>query len=409
MNNCPKCGNPLQEGVKSCPICGTNIDEVKKEEAPAQAAPAPQPAAQPASEPAPAPAQPAAPAPEAKPAESAPAPAAQPAAQPAPVAQPTETTPAQPAPAQAEAPAAVAPVSTAAIAPEVSTVDGGSPIPSIPSSITSAPSDVPLVENTTTKKKKGGSKKILLVLLLLIIAGGGAYYFLMMKKPKVNPNANNHVSLAVTQAASNGYKLKLADGWLISEDGKNVIVRNEEETVVMKLEHSEANLANTDKEAIEALLKNNPTYTKVEVTETSISGRTAFLVDTEINSLPVQIYFINGGTTLTLGATIVYQSSETKTKFEAAVTDMVGTIAYSEDSVKALETINQYSTMFAVFRGVSNSIPTTTEPEPEEPEKPVEEPEEPVDNENPDEPTDPENVNNNQGEMPTAGDGGSIA
>ena len=37
MNNCPKCGNPLQVGTESCPICGTNTS--------ASAAPAPAPVA----------------------------------------------------------------------------------------------------------------------------------------------------------------------------------------------------------------------------------------------------------------------------------------------------------------------------------------------------------------------------
>ena len=54
MSNCPKCGNPMQDGVDVCSICGTNILE---KAAPAEAAPAPAPA-QPAAQPA-APAQPA--------------------------------------------------------------------------------------------------------------------------------------------------------------------------------------------------------------------------------------------------------------------------------------------------------------------------------------------------------------
>ena len=62
MNNCPKCGNPLQAGVTSCPICGTNISsegepkQVSVESVVATATPAP---AAEAPAPAPAPAQPA--------------------------------------------------------------------------------------------------------------------------------------------------------------------------------------------------------------------------------------------------------------------------------------------------------------------------------------------------------------
>ena len=50
MNNCPKCGNPLQVGTNSCPICGTNI--LAAAPAPAQPAQPASTAAQPAAQPA---------------------------------------------------------------------------------------------------------------------------------------------------------------------------------------------------------------------------------------------------------------------------------------------------------------------------------------------------------------------
>jgi hypothetical protein len=171
--------------------------------------------------------------------------------------------------------------------------------------------------------------------------------------------------------------LNVAEGWQINEDGINVILTNNDNTVAIKLEHSNSNLANIKTADIEKIMNNNESYKDVEVSEVDVSGKSSYLVSTNINELPVQIYFINGGNNLIIGATIVYQSNDSKTKYEAAVMEMIGSLSYAEDSIKAVETISAYSQMFGIFNNITINAPRMDE-EPED--KPEEIPENPNDN-----------------------------
>ena len=387
MSNCPKCGNPMQEGTTKCPICGTDIlaetAATPVAEAPAPEAPAPAPVEAPAPAPAPAPAE--------APAPAAPAPAPVPAPEPAPVA---------PAP-TAEAAPAEAPVQPGAIAPTVERVEMTSPVPGIPTSIStpglSINEEKPLVENPASKPKKKKTPLIILVVVLIAVAVA-TYFALVPPKKKNNNMANNGVEdIELMSMTSNGYRMKLAEKWVIIEDGSNVVVTNDENTVVMKLEHTAANLANTNESNITSSLDSRELYRDVEVTSVNMSGRDSFLVNAKLNEMPIQVYLINGGSNLVLGVTIVYQSNDSKTKYEAEVTAMVSTLSYAEDTTRAIDAISAYEEAFRSFGIVTNEIPrnkveepATPEPEPaeEEPTEPSEEP--PAEPETPDEPSEPE-------------------
>ncbi len=400
MNNCPKCGNPLQVGTTSCPICGTNIsssvqpeqktDGVKTTVTVASVATPP---AQPAAQPAVAQAQ------------AAPAVATQPVAQPAapapvveqaPVQQPVAPAPVQevkveqPAPAPAPAPVAPTPTVEAAtpapvqpegkeetpidpnsIAPTIKPVEIGTPVPSIPASLNP---DAPVVTASVDasvkmekpKKKSNKTAMVLLgILAVVVIAavlmmnlGGGTKL-----NSNVNTNAGKNSSLEITAVSTNGYKFNLEDGWLITEDGTNVIVTNKDETVAIKLDYTKNSLDTISKSTIESFFASRSDFTNTEVTETTISAKKAYLVNTQINQAMVQLYYINGGANLTLGATIVYQSVETKTKYEANVTELIGSLSYSDESLKAISSMEMYSNIFGVYNGVFQYQPTTEQPQ----------------------------------------------
>lgn len=373
MNNCPKCGNPLQEGVSNCPICGTNIlDGSAPAEAPAAPAPAPAPVA---------------------PAPTEPAPAA-----PAPVAE-TPAVPAEtPAPAAEPAPApSTEPVTVGAIAPTVDRIESSTPVPGIPSSLASTTVGInenePAVANPKLAPKKS-KKTVLIVAVVLLLVVGIACFMLLTPSNKKSNNrtAEPETEVALSDMASNGYHLKIAEGWELNEDGNNVILTNSESTVAIKLEHSNANLNTINANDIENILSQNESYKDVEVSSVDVSGRSAFLIATSINDFPVQIYFINGGSNLILGATIVYQSGDTKTKYEAVITEMIGSLSYSEASVKAIETVSQYSQMFGVYNNIIYNIPKEEEHISDVPEVEEEQPETPQEPEEPDEPVEPENL-----------------
>lgn len=474
MNNCPKCGNPLQEGTSSCPICGTNIVEKKTEEVASVAVPVTSPAAEPAKEAAPAeptaPAEPAkevapenapakaetpvapaaeAPAPVAEPAPAEPAPAQTAEAKPAEAAQPQAETPVSPveAPVAQEAPAAeapaaepvqapvaepaqapaapvaptesatpvapaapVAPTTPGEIAPTVERVEAPTPVPGIPTSVNNQiviNPDQPLVANPKLQPKKKPKPAIIIgvsVLIIAVIVG----VILLNPGKKSNKKGNNTSGedVAYSSMTSNGYQLRLIEGWKINEDGNNVVITNPDSTVAMKLDHSEANLEKVSQDQIQEVMNSNSSYQNVEVNEISLSGRNSYLISTNINDIPVQIYFINGGTNLVLGATIVYQSDESKSKYESSITEMIGSLTYSEDSIKAIETISQYSEMFGIFRRVSSVIPreenTTIRPD-------VPDPEIDYNNENNNEYSNENNEENNNGnsEQPTYSEDGN--
>lgn len=411
MNNCPKCGNPLQVGTSSCPICGTNILATTTE--PAPIAPAPVAAA------------PVAPAvvqtTEKKEVVATPAVQAQ-APTPAPVeaqkveVQKIETTVTTqnvvaptPAPAPAPVPTEVVvqptvveptvapeptpevqkPITESEIAPTIKTIEAGTPVPSIPASLSAdAPTEVAAPTKGKTKKNRAGikmNKNALIIGIVIIAALVGVYFMTMGNTNTLKNNPNNQPAeeenLASTSVSSHGYKIKLADGWVSSEDGQNVVVTNVNGTVAIKLDHNSTSLDKITKETIEGYFKNRTEFSNTKVSETTISAKKAYLVDTNINSAPVQIYFISGSSTLTLGATIVYQSEESKTKYEAEITKMIGTLTYSDESLKAMDTLEMYANIFNVYNGVMNYVPTPTEPttpvEPTTPETPEIDPNQP--------------------------------
>ena len=212
-------------------------------------------------------------------------------------------------------------------------------------------------QEPTQNGKKGLNKKTLLIIIIIVavVAGGG---MLLMGgtggtgNVPVNPNQTGTV--AASSVSSNGFKFNLQEGWLIREDGNNVIITNTDETVVIKLESSKTSFSNLTKEKVTAYYSSNANFKDITVDATKISARDAFLINASSGALQVQAYYINGGSNLTLGSTIVYQSADSKTKYEAVVTELMGSISYSDDSLKAISTIEMYSEVFGAYKGVFN-------------------------------------------------------
>ena len=376
MNNCPKCGNPLQVGTESCPICGTNIS--------ASAAPAPVVETAPVVEPAPAPVVEAAPVVEPAPApvvEAAPvaAPAPAPVAEVAAVAAPAPAPVVEAAPVVEPAPVPVveaAPVAAPAPAPVVEASPVAAPTPTIqtiePTVVPTASEEKTATTETTPAQpaasaqttKKKNNKTLLIVLMLVVVA---AVVGVILMKGSLGGTSGNipaptpDSEIAVASATSNGFKFNLQEGWMIQEDGNNVIVTNTDSTVAIKLENVNSNFSKINKTTIESYYALNSSFKDTAVEETKIGGKDAYIVNTFANEIPVQIYYINGGSSLTLGATIVYQSQDSKDKHVAYVTELIGTMSYSDDSLKAISTIEMYSSIFGSYQGVFEHTPTIPE------------------------------------------------
>ena len=378
MNNCPKCGNPLQVGTTSCPICGTNIasavQPVQNENGKTTVTVASVAKAVPTSN--------VANTSSAQPTQVAPVAQTTQPAQTQVVQQATTTQTTQPLPEQTVAPQPVQPVekpvveptqnvapvaSTTeakeqvpidpnSIAPVIQPIEMSSPVPSIPSSLSESSTVVNApVENKKSKETKKINKNILVIAGILAVVIIAAVLMMNMKpKTNLNNNAvnNNNSTAEITAVSTNGYKFNLENGWLITEDGTNVIVTNKEETVAVKLNYTKDNLETISKSTIESYFASRTDFTNTEVIDTTISAKQTYLVNTQINQAMVQVYYINGGSNLTLGAVAVYQSSDTKEKYEANVTELIGSLSYSDESLKAINSMEMYSNIFNVYNGV---------------------------------------------------------
>lgn len=443
MNNCPKCGNPLQVGVTSCPICGTQVGEqggaVKVETQTAQveqpvevqkntvSAPAPAPvvnakvtSVSPAVSPAPAQGsvsnnkvvgsvgtpsqsyqnktqtvssvatpqgqavvtatslQPAAT--QVAPVQQDPAVANKPSVQPAVQAISPTPTPSNvavqtqtPVVEQAVPQGAQVVPSTVQATGNVTSTPLQTPIvptPGIPTSLTTPSAVVPEVQSLEAPKApKAPAKKIkinknvLLVgaVILIMLVGIGLYMMMNSKTSLNKPNIpDDDPTLALTSIVSHGFKFSLQDGWLVNEDSNNVIITNSTETVSIRLTSSTTNFANITEDIIQEQLGRSTNFSNTKIGTTQISARDSYLVNTTLNeTLPVQIYLVSGGSALTLGATVIYQTEESKTKFEANVLEIIASISYSDDSIKAISTINMYSEAFNMFNNIVTNKPIT--------------------------------------------------
>ena len=223
-------------------------------------------------------------------------------------------------------------------------------------------------------------KMSLVILIVVLIAGGVGAFFLMGGMGKKTPLTPAPVTeeVAYTSVSTNGYKLKIQDGWIVTEDGDNVIVMNTEETVALKLAHTNFAVSSITKETIESYFLNRTDFANTEILETTISAKEGYLINTTMAEAPIQVYFIGGGNNLTIGATIVYVSTETKTKYEAAVTEMIGSLSYSDESLKAITTIDMFNGAFGLYGGIvaqsqiTQQAPVTPE-EPTTPDTPTDE------------------------------------
>lgn len=350
MNNCPKCGNPLEEGVKTCPICGNvitadlnnqtpiepqnninnNVDNLNKIEAnPGNVAP-----------------------------------------NPAPVAQATNqtATPVAPIPVTqtpvAETPVARTPVEkTPTVAPTVTQTPSATPVSPQPTPVTTPTSTPikPLVTDEKPQKNKNKMPLILIAVVGLVLVIGIGISFAFGGGSKEAPKKDN-IALETSLVSSNGYKFNLPKTWFIAEDSENVVLTNDDSTLSIKFDHSSSTINSINKSMIDQVISSHEEYSDTSISEIKISAKDAYLVNTKINKMPVQIYFINGGSNLLIGVTVIYQTDESKTKYEPTVTEIIGSLSYADESVKALDIINMYSNIFNMYNSILNyRIPTTEE------------------------------------------------
>lgn len=399
MNNCPKCGNPLQPGVTSCPICGNEISStpnvpnqvtvasvgspVEKQPVVTESSlvqetnvvtptvvqtdneiqasipvtntpptpvvvtteqPTPQPA-EPVS--APIPVQPTTTPVVEQPVQSAETPVVTPAEQPVPT-QPQ--VPVQPAEVPQPQPVQQVSVSQTPVAQEQVAQQAPQPTPAQPQQPSATP--------TTTKKPKEKKKitinknvTIIAVSIIVIAIFAGIFIFRNKGSQPINPNNQKQNALTDNTVTSNGYKFTIAEGWIVTEGNGNVVLSSTDgsDTAQMKLSHSIANIEDISEELINNYVKTNELIKESEIEHTEISQKETYILKSKIHDLPTETFFIGGGSRLLIGVTVVYSSDSAKEKFASAVHEMVETLSYADDSLKAINVIDMYRDAFAVY------------------------------------------------------------
>lgn len=203
------------------------------------------------------------------------------------------------------------------------------------------------------KEKKPINKNIILIAAVVLIFVGAGYFLLFgnNKKSVSVPKKEEGISLKEGTVSSNGYKFSLADGWIVTEGNGNVIVSNtnEDSSVRMRFSHSIANIENINEDLIKRYVESDEKIKNAEIIKTEISSKDAYVLNSTINDLPTQTYFIGGGSRLLIGVTVIYSSKEAKEDNEKIVTEIIGTLSYADDSLKAINVIDMYKDIFNVF------------------------------------------------------------
>ena len=237
-----------------------------------------------------------------------------------------------------------------------------------------APEVTAPVEAEKPKKKKNGLLPVLGILLLVVV-GAAIYLNFFSGSSKVQQPAQptqKNVEVSTKEVIANGFDFKIADGWIVREDNSNVIINNENETVVIKITYSNKNIEALTEDGIKNYFTNRGIFENIEVNSNKINAKETIVVDGIQDGKPFQVYFIDGGTDLMLGVMVVYAGKEeSKTVNEATVQELIGSISYSVSGNETININSTYSGIFGTFNGAIVNSTTNNEPETsEEPQQP---------------------------------------
>lgn len=378
MTNCEKCGNPLQPGSTSCPICGTTAK-------PADAAPAMTPAAPieqfealdetPMVSPAPAPVAPAPVAPVPQTIEPGPmvAPAA-PAPAPVQPAAPEMTAPTfvAPTPAQPAAPVA-APTPAQPMSPTPEPIQpaqpfgadqgfGGMPAapmqpasPIQPAAIPAPAAPAPVVEQKKEEKKaessrpakKGNNGTLVVLVGIVALALGLGIGYLLSPSLKASPAPAPVVEVADTETQRvSGFNFDMKTDWSYNDYYDKVIINDPESLVTIRLALYSGVFTNINTTNIELSLSTKQGYSDVKVEKTTIGERDVVTVNASNGDLRIQYYYIAHNTEKMILITTVYETEEAKKTHEENVKKLVESTTYTDEVQNAIQVIDSNSQYF---------------------------------------------------------------
>lgn len=202
----------------------------------------------------------------------------------------------------------------------------------------------------TKEKAKFGFDPMLIIAGVLAVAIIVTLVFLMVSgdKEKTLTNEEPKNDIIAQNTKSNGYKFNINSDWYVIEDGENVIINNKAESVAMRLENANTSMSSFSVSALESVYTND-SFTNVKVSSGKLDNKDYYVVDVLYSGLNVQYYFVYNTSESIVGASVIYQSSDAKNRYEADVKKVLETLSYDDDSLKALDSMSMYSDVFNAF------------------------------------------------------------
>ena len=378
MTNCAKCGNPLQPGSTTCPICGTTaapadsfvsapapVEQLESLDETPMVSPVPQVQPAPVMEPGPiaTPAQPMAAQPmPAQPMQDpmamaqpmqpvAPAPiqpaVAQPMMQPA-APMPEPTMMAQPAAMQPMPAQPMMPDQGFGGAPVMAAVPTAIPTPAIPAPSVPAPAEKKEEPKQETKKAKGKGTNLTTVVLVGIVAlvlGLGAGYLLGPSLKPATPTPTVTVADTTSQRVS-GFNFDMKTDWIYNDYYDKVIINNPEETVTIRLAMYSGVFTNINTTNIELSLSTKEGYSDIKAEKSTVGNRDAVVVNASNGDLRIQYYYIAHSVEKIITITTVYETEEAKKAQEENVKKLIESTTYTDEVQNAIQVIDENSKYF---------------------------------------------------------------
>ena len=362
MNNCEKCGNPLQPGLTTCPICGTTaksldaaITAQPMNNEPIEALDEPPIASAPLTT-----AAPAAPM-QAQPMDINPAPAS-----PITPAQPMDIgAPATPVPIPEGTPSFEAPTQVAS-QPAMFTDAGftgmgiNAATPSnqpvtldVPSSAATPAPATPQQTNPQPEKvaepKKGKKTNNTLLLIIVAIAslglGVGAGFIISSSMTKPAPAPTEEVA-ETNETSENGYTFNIEDGWTPTTIGGKLIITNKDDDVTLRFSNNSGQFTNINASNIEVSLATKEGYTDVTAEKTTLGDKDVVIANAKNGDIYIQYYYTAHDVSNIIYVTVIYETKEAKDANEEKVKAIIESTKYTEEIQNAIEAISPHSQIY---------------------------------------------------------------
>lgn len=249
------------------------------------------------------------------------------------------------------------------ITPTIEVVRPTSVIPNTIASSNSVTVNTNEETNNKVKKKKLKLKKsgLIIIIVLVLILGGSSVLLLTKgnnskkdKEPISNVQETPKEKEEVQQinTISNGYSFQMLEDWNVIEDGADVIITNASDSLVIKLENLNYSINTLDADSLKETVAGEENYTNVTASKTTINNRECVIINAQMSNYFIQYYYLATKDDTIIGATVIYQSDNIKNENEANVQKLLGSLSFSDESLKAIDTTNMYDDVFNKYEGI---------------------------------------------------------